>query len=256
MKKNILIAALFSAFSYTANAQVFQIEKIDGSVIEMDVNSIKEMRFKEDDNEYTNTAPEGLEIVDLGLSVNWASFNLGAKSVDDYGLMLSWGELEQKTWYSWSMYKFGTSASNLTKYNTSDGLMDLQAEDDAATVLWGSDWRMPTRAEWDELIANSRVEYNAKENDVVGVKLWSTVPGYQLTYIFLPANGYIQDGGNVLFQDLAVYWSKSCVNGEISWPQFAFAAHFWNGGEYPETSQISGVYRWVGHPVRAVTERK
>lgn len=75
------------------------------------------------------------EYVDLGLSVKWATFNVGATSPEDYGDYFAWGETEPKETYSWATYKWGTS-SNLTKYNTTDGKTILEPADDAATVNW------------------------------------------------------------------------------------------------------------------------
>ena len=90
------------------------------------------------------------EAVDLGLSVKWATFNVGATSPEDYGDYFAWGETEPKKTYSWTTYKWGTS-SKLTKYNTTDGKTILDPEDDAAYVNWGDKWRMPTKNEMQEL---------------------------------------------------------------------------------------------------------
>lgn len=76
------------------------------------------------------------EYVDLGLSVKWATFNIGATSPEEYGDYFAWGETEPKDKYSWATYKWGTS-SNLIKYNTTDGKTILEPADDAATVNWG-----------------------------------------------------------------------------------------------------------------------
>ena len=76
------------------------------------------------------------EYVDLGLSVKWATFNIGATSPEEYSDYFAWGETEPKDKYSWATYKWGTS-SNLIKYNTTDGKTILEPADDAATVNWG-----------------------------------------------------------------------------------------------------------------------
>ena len=99
------------------------------------------------------------EAIDLGLSVLWAAFDVGATSPDEIGHLFAWGEIEPKEYsqFTWSTYKFG-GYSQLTKYCTEGayGILDnkvtLDLEDDAANVHWGGDWRMPTVEEVTELI--------------------------------------------------------------------------------------------------------
>ena len=95
----------------------------------------------------------GHAYVDLGLPSGtlWATMNLGAQSISDPGSYFAWGETSTKSNYSWETYDFGTE-NNLTKYNTSDGKTKLDLEDDAAHVIWGGDWHIPTKAQWDELL--------------------------------------------------------------------------------------------------------
>lgn len=96
----------------------------------------------------------GHGFVDLGLPSGtlWATMNIGASSVTDPGSYFAWGETSTKSDYSWSTYAFGTS-ENLTKYNTTDGKFRLDLSDDAAHVLWGGDWHIPTYDQWKELDA-------------------------------------------------------------------------------------------------------
>lgn len=102
--------------------------------------------------------PNDPVVVDLGLSVKWASFNVGAYYPEEFGDRFAWGEIEpNKEKYEWSNYKWGTS-NNLSKYNTNnnygsvvDGKTTLDPADDAASVIWGSSWRTPTKEEWQEL---------------------------------------------------------------------------------------------------------
>jgi hypothetical protein len=125
------------------------------------------------------------EYVDLGLSVKWATFNLGATSPEDYGDYFAWGETEPKEEYTWENYKWcdGTD-THITKYNTSDGKITLELEDDAAHVNWGSNWRMPRKDELKELIDSCQWE-RATLNDVVGNK----ITGPNGNSIFIPAAG-------------------------------------------------------------------
>lgn len=102
---------------------------------------------------------EEYEYVDLGLesTVKWATMNIGATSPEDCGTYFAWGETEATTYPDWAGYKWGTQ-TNLTKYNykSDHGVVDnkkqLDPEDDAARVIMGGDWRMPTAAEFQELI--------------------------------------------------------------------------------------------------------
>ena len=134
-----------------------------------------------------NTVPVSPEpeYVDLGLSVKWATFNLGATSPEDYGDYFAWGETEPKEEYTWANYKWcdGTD-THITKYNTSDGKITLELEDDAAHVNWGSNWRMPSKDELKELIDSCQWE-RATLNDVVGNK----ITGPNGNSIFIPAAG-------------------------------------------------------------------
>ena len=94
------------------------------------------------------------EYVDLGLSVKWATCNLGATNPVEDGLYYAWGETEPKASYELTNYKWYSDENNdgiweWTKYNTPDAV--LSAEDDAATVNLGDNWRIPTISEWEEL---------------------------------------------------------------------------------------------------------
>ena len=93
----------------------------------------------------TNNGTEnGYAYVDLGLSVKWATCNVGASKPEDYGDYFAWGETTTKSTYNWSTYKYCKGAyNNLTKYNTSSGYgsvdnkTTLELSDDAARANWG-----------------------------------------------------------------------------------------------------------------------
>ena len=151
------------------------------------------------------------EAVDLGLSVRWASFNVGATKPEEYGGYYAWGETEEKEDYSWETYKWcnGTSTS-MTKYCTGKwfGTIDhktvLDLEDDIAHVKWGGDWRMPTKEEQRELL-NNCTWTRATQNGVNGYK----VTGPNGNSIFLPAAGY-RYGTDVYNRgDYGYFWSSS-----------------------------------------------
>ena len=153
------------------------------------------------------------EYVDLGLSVKWATFNVGASKPEEYGDYFAWGETEPKEMYDWSTYKWGNgSAIPFTKYNNSsnhgtvDNKTQLELSDDAAHVNWGGDWRMPTRAEQDELRNNCTWTWTT-QNGVNGYKVTSKSNGNS---IFLPAAGYYRDGSSLVGAgSYGNYWSSS-----------------------------------------------
>ncbi len=149
--------------------------------------------------------PYTMEYVDLGLpsGLKWAKCNLGASKPSDYGDYYAWGETKPKADYSWATYKWGTM-DNLTKYNNSDGKTTLEAADDAATQKLGSPWRMPTYAEFKELLVNCTYTWTTQDG-VNGLEVKSKKNGNS---IFLPAAGYnisgLTDAGS-----LGWYWSSS-----------------------------------------------
>lgn len=186
-----------------------------------------------------NGSNNGYQYIDLGLSVKWATFNVGATRPEEYGDYFAWGETEpyyetgyaqedpQAHWnegksggYAWSSYKWLNDTNNaLTKYNTKSdkGTVDnktvLDPEDDVAHVRWGGSWRMPSSAEWDELRNNCIwIWYdsgNTEFNGVAGYKVTSNKDGYTDRYIFIPTVGF--RGGTSLFDvgSYGSFWSSS-----------------------------------------------
>ena len=188
------------------------------------------------------------EAVDLGLSVRWATCNVGAESPEEYGDYFAWGETEEKTNYAWSTYKWCNGSYNsLTKYCTdsSFGTVDnkkvLDPEDDAATANWGGSWRMPTLDELEELCNKCSWKWTLV-NGVSGQK----VTGPNGNSIFLPAAGY-RDGGGVYHRgSYGYYWSGAPEEHVIcNACGFSFDAGYW----YWNFCN----YRSCGHPVRPVT---
>ena len=186
--------------------------------------------------------------VDLGLSVMWAPFNVGAKKPEDYGDYFAWGETEPKSEYSWDTYKWcnGTSSS-LTKYNMSldygivDNKTQLDLSDDAARASWGGKWRMPTDAEWTELRNNCTWTWTT-QNGVNGRKVTSKVNGNS---IFLPAAGARY--GTTLYDagSYGGYWSSALNTG---YPGSAYYVYFYSDGVY----RYYGYGRYYGQSVRPV----
>ena len=188
------------------------------------------------------------EYVDLGLPSGtlWASCNLGAESPEDYGNYYAWGENVPKSTYDWNTYGYCNSSSDmLTKYcfNSDygyngyiDNLTILQSTDDAATVNWGADWRMPTSDEWQELRNNTESTW-ATRNGVKGM-YYTANNGNR---IFLPANGFLAYGH--LYEEgvYGYYWSSTLGSND---PRRAVSFSFSEGNRMPN--------RFQGQTVRPV----
>lgn len=156
--------------------------------------------------------------VDLGLSVKWANCNVGAEYPWEYGGYYAWGETKEKYSFDdfalWSTYKYcNGSHDSMTKYCTSsnygrvDNKTTLEPTDDVATVKWGGAWRMPTRAEQDELRNKCTWEWTTL-NGIKGYR----VTGPNGNYIFLPAAG---GPGAAGFYE-GNYWSSSLSSSRSS----------------------------------------
>jgi hypothetical protein len=156
------------------------------------------------------------EGVDLGLSVKWASVNIGANKPEEYGDYFAWGETEPKKKYDYSTYKWLQGKYyTLSKYNTDydygnviDNKIVLDKEDDAAVANWGGSWRMPTLTECIELNENC-VWTPITQNGVKGYQIKSKKNGNS---IFLPAAGNYSQG-SYYGEGQCSYWSSSlCIS--------------------------------------------
>ena len=180
--------------------------------------------------EEQNLTEEGIkfEAVDLGLSVKWASCNVGANTPEEYGDYFAWGETETRSDYQWFGYKFGTNYSwPFTKYNTDSlyGTVDnktvLDPEDDVAHVKLGGKWRMPTEAEWTELRENCTWTWTDNYNGTG--EAGRVVNASNGISIFLPAAGKRQDAQLHNERSFGYYWSSSLI---IDRPRNAYYIYF------------------------------
>lgn len=192
----------------------------------------------------TKGTVNGYTWVDMGLSVRWATMNVGAQKPEDHGTYVAWGETKDKLYYDWSTYQHvkggnvngkdasksasddnSTSAQNAGRLNISMG-PDLSGgaktsiEDVNASEIayWGGAWAMPTQSDWEELSSHCTKEWTT----VNGVK------GYKLTAangksIFLPAAGYSSNKRNSVGSN-GCYWSSTLAQSNT-------LAHYLHFGE-------------------------
>ena len=187
---------------------------------------------------------ESSDLVDLGLSVKWATCNIGASSPQDPGEYFAWGEITTKSEYSWATYDFSREATtDMRKYNGTDNLQAADAEEDIVHLRYGGNWRMPTLDELNEL-RNNCTWQEIKENDVlVGYKIVSKT---NYNFIYLPVTGYKQ-GTELKDEHRAHYWTGT--RNDNYYPHKARALN-----ETHFTSYHDGDDRCLGMPVRGVRD--
>lgn len=167
------------------------------------------------------TSNAACDYVDLGLpsGLKWATCNLGATSETEPGNFYKWGETSQ---YSQKFYKWMDSDSVITKYcndkkwGNLDNLFILEPKDDAAHVLMGEGWRMPTKEDFEELISECTFKWTAKYEDtnVPGMVFISKVNGNK---VFFPACGYYERDVFKFWEKRSIVWSSSLVDGIDAW---------------------------------------
>ena len=197
-------------------------------------------------------APATVEYVDLGLpsGLKWATMNVGATKPEEYGDYFAWGETNPRTTYDWSTYKWCNGSYNTqTKYCTSSsyGTVDnktvLDPEDDAAHVNWGGNWRMPTKAEQDELRTECTWTWTTDYNST-GVAGYIVSSTRNSNTIFLPASGNRINSSLSGVGSYGEYWSSSLEEGDS---YFAYYLNFRS-----DDVQWSGGDRYAGRSVRPV----
>ena len=178
------------------------------------------------------------QMVDLGLRVKWAGWNVGASRPEEYGGYYAWGELHEKSNYDWDTYQYYDQKNGGFIFigNNISG-----TQYDVARVKWGGSWRMPTLAECKELINKCTWTWTTY-NGVEGQK----VTGPNGNSIFLPAAGY-RDGTGVNYRGSGgTCWSGTLDEGLSScacYLYFGYGRVYWNGDN-----------RIVGRSVRPVSE--
>ena len=190
----------------------------------------------------------GVNYVDLGLpsGLLWATTNVGAEEPQVYGTRFAWGETETKDDYEWTTYRWGTSSTKLTRYCTSssygtvDGLSELLPEDDAASVVTGCAWHIPSYDDWDELGDNCVIWADS----VSHIHGWSVMGKVKKTKIFLPNSGYRE--AELIYNEGydAFYWASETYSFNCSTAYGYYLGPSYKGWGYRQ--------RYLGNPVRPV----
>lgn len=243
MKKLILYALMVIGAGTTmptgADAQFYVYDKSGKELYKMEEGTPAYIEFEAPRNANTGFT-NGYQWVDMGLSVKWATVNVGASNPQDAGNHYAWGEVYSKNDFSWSTY----TVENADLIGPS--VTTLESADDAATANLGGDWVMPTMNDWKELIDNTTQKWTTDYNGtgVKGYILFSTVVGYKDVSIFLPAAGYrsrdLYDEGSE-----GRYWSSSLDKGSSD---HAISVSFSSG----RFTNSHSAYRIDGQSVRPI----
>ena len=176
----------------------------------------------------------GRDWVDLGLpsGLKWATCNVGATTPEGYGNFYAWGETTTKTSYD---------QSNSVTYGQQISDFSGNATYDAARANWGSTWRMPTKAEAEELRDNCTWTWTS-QNGVNGMR----VTGPNGNSIFLPAAGYCPGSSRNDVGEYGNYWGSTPYESDT---RGAYSLFFGSGGH-----DVNWFYRDSGRTVRPVSE--
>ncbi len=196
----------------------------------------------DDDDAPDNSTPEysvtgtlnGHEYVDLGLSVKWATCNVGASTLEGCGDYFAWGETKTKSEYG---------LSNSVTEGKNMGNISGNATYDVARAKWGGTWRLPTVDEMEELINECKWTLT-KQNGCEGYK----VTGSNDNSIFLPVTGYFMGSTHYNEATGGYYWSGTTYGEEYKSGAYSLG---WRNDAVPHTGADN---RWYGKPVRPVSD--
>ena len=194
------------------------------------------------------------DFVEIG-GIKWATMNVGATGVTDYGLYFQWGDTqgytaaqvgegEGKKYFGEDDCIYYNNGS-YTKYNEGDSKITLESTDDAANAAWGGNWRMPTVSEFIALGEATTSAWTAdyQGTGVSGLVLTSIADGATL---FFPACGHADNGSVYAVGSYGYYWSSS-LHADFG-DSYAYYLGF--GSSYVDWG--SNYYRFCGCHVRGV----
>lgn len=177
--KKLFVTIALAAIQVAAIAQTVNVHFKNGQTIKYNSDNVDYVDFSEKAPDPTVAVGQ---VIDLGLSVYWASCNLGAENPEEYGSYYAWGETTPKSSYKEDNYSY---YDNNTKQYIIIGDDISGTEYDAATVNLGGDWRMPTEQEMQELVEMCTWEWT-QINGINGYR----IVAMNGNSIFLPAAGY------------------------------------------------------------------
>lgn len=227
---------------------------------------MKVLKYKTADGKYedlysTYKEPDpfnGYEYVDMGEAGIWAKYPIGVtkwETVENDIKYFAWGETEGWTkeqiekgehTFNWNNYKFGPQ-SNITKYNETDNLITLELEDDAAHIVMGGNWRIPTKDEVEKLHNLCDTEYieNYKETGMSArIFKLKTDETKQLLFLYW---GEIGPSGFNNFPKHADIWTSSVYT---PYPSKIYAYDL-SIGTNGVNSSDGRSFRYVGSPIMA-----
>ena len=253
MKRIITIIAIATLCQVTVLGQKkyeMVIEKTDGSEIAVNVEDIVRTYFRERNETSYTTCPDNHHphMIDLGLpsGTKWACCNVGATTPEGYGNYYAWGETQPKSVYNDVTYSYftGQDTNGDGWIDTNFSVVNIGSDIagtgyDAATANWGAPWRMPTKAQCEELKNSCTSEWTT-QNGVSGRKFTGPNGGT----IFLPAAGNRWYGKLYGLGSDGDYWSSTLNE---SYPDGAWCLNFHSGGVY-----VDGYDRRYGLSVRPV----
>lgn len=200
-----------------------------------------------------NLSKGSAQMVDMGLpsGTKWADRNIGATSPEDCGAYFAWAETRPKTVFDAETYYIPWHEC-FTKKDPLFGIKVFSgnARFDAATANWGAGYKMPTKAQCDELVNNTKkrwydgviLKYN--NSDMPGCLVKSKLNG---NTIFFPASGCIEGTNNTYYGRVGHYWSSTLFDSYPNEPWYLFIN--------PDGCILDNDYyeRLKGHSIRPVS---
>lgn len=185
--KKFFLTLLVLVGTMSMDAQIIELYKGDKLVAKYDSNMVDKVVLKKESILETT----GKAMRADNIEVNWvqlwedgpkfAEYNIGAKSVTEYGGSYTWG----------GTYMNGIGFAWLDDHNaTNTGSGNITGTDDTATFFWGDNWRMPTREELNGLKTNCKFTWTVKEGTYGVLCTGKDGTAFESNSIFLPAAGY------------------------------------------------------------------
>ena len=198
------------------------------------------------------------EVVDLGLPTGtlWAKCNIGASSPEQSGSFFAWGEVQPKKEFDWSNYNLCLEDEfTFTKYciNKDRGYQEfvdnktvLEDQDDAAKKIMGSNWQIPSKEDYSELIYRCDIK-RCKLNNVWGFLFTSKVNGNSL---FIPLAGRMDQTKTNFKDSYGFYWSNALDKTETAFIFWLEPNEVKNNAVASKSSE-----RYLGLPIRPITTK-